>query len=199
MAEHDTSSPAPTGERNLEQAWREAMQAHARYYEAWGQLASRWMRDLADVSRGARLPRLPPLRLNATRGVPTRSTPAGQPPPDPSSAAPGEPEVAPPVLVLEGAAGAVVSSAFLVENNLAHPVEGAVEVDHFHDAGGATVRAGLEFDPVAVSLAPGERRLVRVSLELPPSLPANVDCRSTIRVVGVPGTTIPILLRRLPG
>ncbi len=102
-----------------------------------------------------------------------------------------------PVLVLEGAAANEVSAAFLVENSLPHAVDGSVEVGPFEDADGATVQARLDFEPAAFSLSPGERRLVRVSVTMPGSLPMNADCRATIRVPGVPGTTIPVLLRRL--
>ncbi|MDQ1625265.1 MAG: hypothetical protein QOJ49_763, partial [Actinomycetota bacterium] len=189
MAEHEEERPAPAAADSpgLEQAWQQALQAHARYYEAWGQLASRWMRDLAEIGRVTRLPKLPPLRLS------TMSAPheAAAPAPTRSPVPPAADEPAPAVLVLEGAAGDVVMGAFLVENSLPHPVDGAVEVDRFQDSHGAAVLARLDFEPSAVSLSPGERRLVRVRAELPPTLPANVDCRSTVRVLGVPGTTIP--------
>jgi hypothetical protein len=187
------AEPGPDGSGGLAEAWRDALGANARYYEAWGQLASKWMRDLADASTSARMPRLPPLRLTTTPG-PLSTTPSA---PAPTTRTAAEPPAAPAVLVLEGVTGQVVSAAFLVESSLPHPVEGAVEVEPFEDLDGAAVLARLDFEPALVSLDSGERRLVRVSVTLPPSLPANVDCRSTIRVQGVPGTTIPIRLRRL--
>jgi hypothetical protein len=201
MAEPNGAAPAPAGSAGggLGQAWRAALDAHARYYEAWGQLASRWMHDLADASREARLPSLPslpPLRL--TTG-PSNGSPGSHPTAamrSAAAAAPAEPP-APAVLVLEGVTGDVAAAAFLVENSLPHPVEGVVEVEHFEDLDGVAVLVRLDFDPAVISLAPGERRLVKVRVQLPQSLPANVDCRSTIRVQGVPGTTIPIRLRRV--
>jgi hypothetical protein len=198
MAEPGGTAPAPgsTG-GGLGQAWRAALDAHARYYEAWGQLASRWMHDLADASREARLPSLPPLRLSTG---PSNGSPASHLTTAMRSAAtavaPAEPP-APAVLVLEGATGDVAAAAFLVENSLPHAVEGVVEVEHFEDLDGVAVLVRLDFDPAVISLAPGERRLVKVRVQLPQSLPANVECRSTIRVQGVPGTTIPIRLRRV--
>jgi hypothetical protein len=197
MAEPDGSSSGSgtPGEGGLGDAWREALGAHARYYEAWGQLTSKWMRDLAEASNHARLPSLPPLRLSTAPGqlsttssaVTTRSpaAPSAEPPPPPA------------VLVLEGVTGEVVSAAFLVESSLPHAVDGVVEAEPFEDLDGAALLVGLDFEPAVVSLDSGERRLVRVSVELPATLPVNVDCRSTIRVQGVPGTTIPIRLRRL--
>jgi hypothetical protein len=196
MAEPDG---APAG---LGPAFRAAMDAHARYVEAWGQLASRWMLDLAEASKETRLPRL---RLSTASPIQTSAGSAStqahasaapaEPPSTPASASDATP--APAVLVLEGAAGDTVAAAFLVENILAHPVDGVVDVEPFEDPDGATVLAQLTFEPAGISLAPGERQLVRVSVALSPTLPANVDCRSTIRVQGVPGTTIPILIRRL--
>jgi hypothetical protein len=197
-----SSSGAGTpGGGGLGDAWREALGAHARYYEAWGQLTSKWMRDLAEASNHARLPSLPPLRLSTAPGqlsttssaVTTRS-PVAQPSATTPSAEPPPP---PAVLVLEGVAGEVVSAAFLVESSLPHAVDGVVEAEPFEDLDGAALLVRLDFEPAVVSLDSGERRLVRVSVELPATLPVNVDCRSTISVQGVPGTTIPIRLRRL--
>jgi hypothetical protein len=220
MAEPNGGAPRPgtpgTASGGIGQAWRDALQAHARYYEAWGQLASTWLRDLADASKEARLPSLS--SLSALSGLPSLSGLPGLPPlrvsttPGPGgsgaaassggssssgAAVSAEAPAAPAVLVLEGATGDVAVAAFLVENSLPHLVDGTVEAEPFEDPDGAAVLARLEFEPTLISLAPGERRLVRVSVQLPPSLPANVECTSTIRVQGVPGTTIPIRLRRI--
>lgn len=189
--------PGPSEGAGFAQAWREAMEANARYYEAWGQLASQWVRELAQASQSARLPTLPPLRLNTGPGVATSARPGGVSPSP--AAAPAGASPAPAVVVLEGPTGAAASAAFLVENTLSHPVVGSVEVDPFDDIDGVAVLARLDFEPQTISLAPGERRLVRISVTLPTTLPPDVDCRSTIRVDGVPGTTIPVVLRRLGG
>lgn len=189
--------PGPSAGTGFAQAWREAMEANARYYEAWGQLASQWVRELAQASQSARLPTLPPLRLNTGPGVATSARPGGVSPSP--AAAPAGASPAPAVVVLEGSTGAAASAAFLVENTLSHPVVGSVEVDPFEDIDGVAVLARLDFEPQTISLAPGERRLVRISVTLPTTLPPDVDCRSTIRVDGVPGTTIPVVLRRLGG
>jgi hypothetical protein len=194
MAEPN-KTPPPTPGNGLGQAWREAMEANARYYEAWGELASRWVRDLAQASQSATLPTLPPLRLSTGSGTAAPVRPPGVA----ASQAAAAPAPAPAVLVLEGPTGAAASAAFLVENTLSHPVDGSVEVEPFENIDGVAVLVRLDFEPEAISLAPGERRLVRVSVTLPPTLPSDIDCRSTIRVVGVPGTTIPVVLRRLSG
>lgn len=190
--------PGPSAGTGFAQAWREAMEANARYYEAWGQLASQWVRELAQASQSARLPTLPPLRLNTGPGAATPARPAA-PPSTVAAPTGGAASPAPAVVVLEGPTGAAASAAFLVENTLSHPVVGSVEVDPFEDIDGVAVLARLDFEPQTISLAPGERRLVRISVTLPTTLPPDVDCRSTIRVDGVPGTTIPVVLRRLGG
>jgi hypothetical protein len=201
-----SSGSGTPGGGGLGDAWREALGAHARYYEAWGQLTSKWMRDLAEASNHARLPSLPPLRLSTAPGqlsttssaVTTRSPAAPSSATRSSATTPSaEPPPPPAVLVLEGVAGEVVSAAFLVESSLPHAVDGVVEAEPFEDLDGAALLVRLDFEPAVVSLDSGERRLVRVSVELPATLPVNADCRSTIRVRGVPGTTIPIRLRRL--
>jgi len=197
MAKPD-GSPAGLGP-----AFRAAMDAHARYVEAWGQLASRWMLDLAEASKETRLPQLKlsttsPFQTAAAAHATQSHSPAAHA--EPLAGAVTASEAKPPaaaVLVLEGAAGETVAAAFLVENILGHPVDGVVDVEPFEDPDGATVLAQLTFEPAGISLAPGERQLVKVSIAMSPTLPGNVDCRSTIRVQGVPGTTIPILLRRL--
>jgi hypothetical protein len=191
-------APQPSAGSGLAQAWREAMEANARYYEAWGQLASQWVRELAQASQNARMPTLPPLRLNTGSGAVSPVRPAGTSS-SPTAVPAGAASPAPAVLVLEGPTGAAASAAFLVENTLSHPVVGSVEVEPFEDIDGVAVLVRLEFEPETISLAPGERRLVRVSVTLPTTLPPDIDCRSTIRVDGVPGTTIPVVLRRLGG
>lgn len=53
------AEPRPTATGGgLEQTWRRAMEANGRHYQAWGELASDWMRELAQAGRALSAPTL---------------------------------------------------------------------------------------------------------------------------------------------
>ncbi len=175
----------------LEEAWRRAMDANIRFYRAWGELTAGWAREV--TAAGASLT---PTTLALGRTSVPATSPGGRSaatPPDPPPPASAKA----PVLVLEALGGQAVSASFLVENSWSHPVEGRVGAGEFHSATGDSVDVNTRFDPESLSLAPGESRLVRVTVEVPEGLVPDVDHRSSISVSGVPGTTIPVLVRRL--
>src|SRR5262249_23431160 len=111
--------------------------------------------------------------------------------PRPASAtAPG------PALVLEAAAGEQAAGAFLVENQLGRPVETSMIADEITGPAGAVQPVSLEFEPAVVSLAPQERCVVRVRTAITDAFAPGTDYRTVIRGPDLPGTSIPVVLRR---
>lgn len=172
----------------LGDALSRALQANARYYESIGQLTSSWLRELADVSAGMKLPRVS-LQTPSVSGP--RLTVV--PPSSPSKPVATE-EHAAATLVLEAAGGQSAIGAFLVENTLGRAVSQAVEVGIFTDADGGEASLVLTFEPPVIELAAGEQVVVRTSVVVPESLAR--ESRATVRVAGVPGAEIPVVVRR---
>lgn len=166
--------------------WRGAVAANLRYYEAWTRIATDWLRELADAGRGQQTP-----GGIAVRQAPT-PTAAPDPGPRPRSAATPSP-----ALVLEAVAGEQASGAFLVENQLGRPVETPMVATEVTDPAGAVLPASLEFEPAVVSLATEERCVVRVRAAITEAFAPGVDYRTVIRGPDLPGTSIPVVLRRI--
>ena len=201
----------------LVEAWTRALQAHARYAEALGSLTSTWLRELADLGAAVRLPRVvavpgfdrpapdhAPGAASAGPGTAARGPGAqGTAAPGPAAqraAAPAvglapRPESA--SLVLEAAGGHQATGAFLVENTLSRRVEQAVEAGQFANAAGAVADVPVVLAPDAVDLGPGEQVVVQVTAVVPETL--DGEHRGTLRVAGVPGAEMPVILRRLAG
>lgn len=170
----------PFGSAELEQAWRRASDANVRYYRAVGRLYGDYVRAVAGLSRD----------LFASRGAG-----AGQA----SSAGSPRPVQAPaPVLALEGEAGSSASGIFVVENRSPRLVSTPIEATPLADHEGRVATSRLAFEPEIVTLAPGEQMLVQVTIPIDRKLHARADYRGTLHVPGLPGTTIPIVVRRLP-
>ena len=161
--------------------WRSAVAANLRYYEAWTRIASDWLRDLASAGRDPRTP-----GAIAVRQVPAPGAAPGPGPTLPSA----------PALVLEAHAGEQATGAFLVENQLGRPVETPMVADEITGPGGTAQPARLEFEPAVVSLAPQERCVVRVRTAITEDFTPGTDYRTVIRGPDLPGTSIPVVLRR---
>ena len=99
--------------------------------------------------------------------------------------------------MLEAAGGHQATGAFLVENTLSRRVEQAVEAGQFANAAGAVADVPVVLAPDAVDLGPGEQVVVQVTAVLPETL--DGEHRGTLRVAGVPGAEMPVILRRLAG
>jgi hypothetical protein len=175
---------------------RDALKANARYYESIGQLTSSWLRELADVSSGLRMPRVSvdtaPVSPRLTVVRPSASPPQSSSQPSQPSAVDKPAPAA--TLVLEAAAGETAMGAFLVENTLGGAVSQAVEVGAFTDEEGVETVLELTFEPSVIKLAPGEQVVVRTSVVIPEAL--GTESRATVRVAGVPGAEIPVVVRR---
>jgi hypothetical protein len=100
-----------------------------------------------------------------------------------------------PTLVLEGRTA--IAGAFVVENGLGHPVEAVVVASAFVTSAGSEVRPATAFEPAMVRLKPGEQTVVRALIGLDDSFVPDTDYLGQFAVEGLPGTTIPVRLRRL--
>ncbi len=182
----------------FEEMWREAVAANMRYYEAWGRIATEWLRELAGVGRS--LPGAIAFRQVPTPTATPASGPAPRqaapPAPAPSSPAPRRAAASSPALVLEARAGEEATGAFLVENQLGHPVDTPLIVDQITGPGGAVLPVSPEFEPALVSLAAEEQCVVRVRLAITEAFAPGTDYRTVIRGPDLPGTSIPVVLRR---
>lgn len=170
----------------LSEAWRRAVDANARYYQEWGRLAERYVRDLNGVLSSYRTDQTRPAARAATASAPPSPAPVV---PEPAVPAPVVP--APAALVLEGPPGAVTQGAVLVENHLSHPVSAVVE---------SRMESAVEIavDPAAVELAPGESAVVRVRATVPAGAAAGDEIAGQLQVPELVGTVVPLLVRVLP-
>lgn len=169
----------------LEQILRGAVAANLRYYEAWTRIASDWLSELSNVGRGLQAP-----GAIAVRQI---SVPTAVRGPSPRPRTPAAPS---PALVLEARAGEQATGAFLVENQFGRPVETPMIADEVTDPAGAIVPASLEFEPAVVSLGAEERCVVRVHAAISEAFALGTDYRTVIRGPDLPGTSIPVVLRR---
>jgi hypothetical protein len=165
----------------LDQVWRQAMEANARYYEALGQVTVDYLKALVGVLGDARLPAVGGGRPAA----PARPAPH----PEPPQAA----------MVLEAAAGKSAVGAFMVQNRLSQQVTAPVVASGFLDASGKEAKPALVFEPDVVSLEPGEQVLVRVTAAIDDRLDAGAAYRGEVTIPGLSGDRVPLVVRRTAG
>ncbi len=165
----------------LEQVWRRALEANARYYEALGQVTTDYLKALVGVLGEVKLPAS--LGGGATRTA-TPSAPAR------------EAASAPSAMVLEGPAGQTAVGAFMVQNRLGQHVAAPVVTSAFLDPSGLELRPPLAFEPDVVSLDPGEQLLVRVTASIDERLAPGVGYRGEVTIPGLSGDRIALVLRR---
>jgi hypothetical protein len=171
--------PAVADAPSLDQLFRRAVDAQVAYYRAVGQLSVEYARAVLGAVRSAA-----PATVTAPVSV-SAQIPA-------AAAAP-----AAPVLALEAEAGSVAGGVFVVENGTAARVSAPVEVPALADGDGRQVAAQLRFEPEVVTLEPGEQTLVQLGVEVTRSFRTGVDYRGEVRVPGLVGTSIPLVVRRL--
>jgi len=165
----------------LEQVFRRALEANARYYEALGQVTTDYLKALVGVLGDVRLP----ASLGGRPAAPAA-------PPAPAAA----PTPAPSAMVLEGAAGQTAVGAFMVQNRLGQPVAAPVVTSAFLDPSGVELRPALAFEPEVVSLEPGEQMLVRVTATIDQRLEPGVAYRGDVTIPGLSGDRVALVLRR---
>jgi hypothetical protein len=99
-------------------------------------------------------------------------------------------------LVLEGEAGSQQMGVFLVENGLSQEISTTVVSSVFTDPAGKRMQPKLQFEPRTIRLAPKERVLIHMGVSIGESLRPNVNYRGEVSVPDLPGTRIPVVLRR---
>ncbi len=156
--------------------WRGFAEATFRYFGVVGRL----MLDGVEAL-------LPP---GTSRGRRLRA--AGLPPADTSG---GQEQ---PVLVLEAEAGRRALGMFVVENALARRASGSIAVSDLTDATGAAAEAELRFSPEIVTLEPGEQVLVQLVATPGAGMRPAVRYRGEVRVPGLSGMSVPIVVVRRP-
>jgi hypothetical protein len=146
---------------------RRAMQANARFYKGWVDLTLEYFRGIAEIFSGE------PARTGAEAAEPA----AG-------------------VLVLEAEEGTAARGAFLVTNDLGRTLTCELVASEFADRGGGRVPAQVQFEPPRLELAPGEQRVVRVTIPIAAELNAGVAYAGEFSIEGLDGFSVPVVLRR---
>ena len=165
---------------SLEQLFRRAVDAQLEYYRSVGQLSVEFARAAFGVVRADRA--TPTLRVPVTPVV--------------EAAQPALPAAAP-VLALEAEEGSWAVGMFVVENSTGSRVSAPVELPVLADDEGRRVHGAVRFEPEVIALQPGEQTLVQIGVEVTRGLRRGVDYRGTVRVPGLTGTSIPVVVRRV--
>ncbi|HEY1365944.1 MAG TPA: hypothetical protein VGF23_02480 [Gaiellaceae bacterium] len=160
----------------LTRLWRHAFEENLRYYGAVARLTGEYGRAVAGTARD----------LVGSRASQSAAEPAA---PNPAPA---------PIMALEAEAGSQAVGLFVVENRSPRRVSAAVELPALADPEGRAARVGLAFEPETLDLGPGEQTLVQVSVAVDEGLREEVDYRGELHVPALPGTRVPIVVRRLP-
>jgi hypothetical protein len=116
-------------------------------------------------------------------------------------------QLAPPVqpqrghsaIVLEGAAGSKPTALFLLENHMPHEVSASVEITPRSTKSGRKLKSTLQIDKQKIVLAPGQQVVARISAPITTKLVTGEQYTGEIRVQGIPGASVPLVLRRITG
>lgn len=154
---------------DMSEMMKRAVQANARFYKGWVDLTLEYVRGMSAILGGE---------------------------PE-SSASVAEMDAGTGALVLEGEAGETVRGAFLVTNDLGRSLSCEFVSSPFNDALGARVDVKSVFEPARIELAPGEQRVIQVSMTIDPSLSAGVGFAGEFSIAGMDGFAVPVVLRRL--
>ena len=101
-------------------------------------------------------------------------------------------------MLLEAEAGAAAVGFFVVENTLTHEVLVRVLASEFIEPAGTTCRPRLTFYPEPLTLAPGEQIAMRALAAIDHTLEPGIRYRCRLTVPELPGTAIPVVIRRRP-
>jgi hypothetical protein len=124
---------------------------------------------------------------------------AGRVVPQKQLAPPQRAQRAPSAILLEGAAGSKPTALFLLENHLPHEVSAGVEITPLLTPSGRKLKSTLQFDKQKFVLAPGQQVVARIGAPITAKLVAGEQYIGEIRVEGIPGASVPLVLRRIPG
>jgi hypothetical protein len=102
------------------------------------------------------------------------------------------------VMLLDAEAGGAAVGFFVVENTLKHEVAVRVLASEFIEPAGTMCRPKLTFYPEPLTLAPGEQVAMRAIAAIDHTLEPGVRYRCQLTVPALPGTAIPVVIRRRP-
>jgi hypothetical protein len=160
----------------LTRLWRRALEENLRYYGAVARLTGEYGRAVAGTARDL---------ASGSRASQAAATAAPNPAPAP-------------IMALEAEAGSSAVGLFVVENRSPRRVTAPVELPALADPEGRAAQVALAFEPETLDLGPGEQTLVQVSVAVDEGLREEVDYRGELHVPALPGTRVPIVVRRLP-
>jgi hypothetical protein len=160
----------------VEQILRKAVDLHLRFVKALGQVTADHVKQFIEVLDE---------RHSAPAGQPSSAPP--QPPPAPSSA-----------MVFEGAAGTVVSGAFMLENHLPDTVEAVTKASPLRSPAGDILNLAFRFDPSSVLLKPREKALIRATVLIPEDMATGIPYAGNLLIPEIAGASVPLEVRRLP-
>jgi len=101
-------------------------------------------------------------------------------------------------ILLEGAAGSKPAALFLLENHLPHEVSASVEITPLLTPSGRKLKSTLQIDKQKIVLAPGQQIVARISAPITAKFVTGEKYTGEIRVQGIPGASVPLVLRRIP-
>jgi hypothetical protein len=177
------------------------LKLNAAFANTLGRATAEFLRDVVETLNESRLLQpMEPLRPGAPR-PPRRS---GAQPEHSASAqdramAPARPTASPSVMLLEAEAGSLGLGFFLVENTLPHEVSVKVQASAFLEPPGCSASPRLTFYPDVVTLAPAEQITMRAIAAVDDTLEPGVRYRCELTVPALPGTRIPVVIRRRAG
>jgi hypothetical protein len=168
------SSPGLTASEVVE-AWVEVAEAGLRF---WGRLGRLAFESVSAIATERRNDVTPAAAVAAAARVEAPTPPAEH------------------TILVEAEAGQSGRAVFLVENRTPEPVSVSVEVSPFVDGKGREVRPQIAFRPEVITLDPGEQTVVEAAVAVDQTLKAGIRYRADMSVPALPGTTIPIVVRR---
>ena len=112
-------------------------------------------------------------------------------------APPRQPQAAQSAILLEGAAGSSPTALFLLENHLQHEVSADVEITPLLTPSGRKMKSTLQIDKQKIVLAPGQQVVARISAPITTKFVMGEQYTGEIRVQGIPGASVPLVLRRI--
>jgi len=170
------------------------LELNARYCTILGRVAGEFLRDLAGTLEEP-FSAQEGTRRSISNDARHPSAPAQ---PRPPASAPGNPVSREPITLLEAEAGCWAVGAFTVGNHLEHEIVARPQASAFSHPPGTAGSPRLVFEPEVVSLAPREQVLVRMMAAVDDSLQPEVRYRCEVIVPALPGSHIPVVIRRRP-
>jgi hypothetical protein len=182
-----------SGSTPLQKLLQTAVDANVRYYTMLGQLAGTFADSLLTSTDNL----LPAFRIERdTAPQPRESHEASATPPQAGALVVSPPPSSAPALLLQGAAGSRAIGVFLIENKLQKTITTRVEFAPLVDPAGRKLKSTLRFQPAKVTLGPGQQVLAKVTAHINRALTAGVRYEGAIRIPGMAGAQVPIVVRR---